>query len=53
MLSLTLNMEQQLNNICRSGYHQLRNIGNIRRYLTSNASKSLVNDKFMYSAFDL
>ena len=25
-----LNMEQQLNNICRSGYHQLHNIGHIR-----------------------
>jgi len=22
-----LNMEQQLNNICRAGYHQLRKIG--------------------------
>jgi len=29
-----LNMEQQLNNICRSGYHQLRNIRYIRHYLT-------------------
>jgi len=38
-----LNMEQQLNNICRAGYHQLRNIGHIRHYLTSDASKSLVN----------
>jgi len=38
-----LNMEQQLNNICRAGYQQLRNIGHIRRYLTSDASKSLVN----------
>jgi len=38
-----LNLEQQLNNICRSGYHQLRNIGHIRCYLTSDASKSLVN----------
>ena len=38
-----LNMEQQLNNICRSGYHQLRNIGHIRHYLSSDASKSLVN----------
>jgi len=36
-----LNMEQQLNNICRAGYHQIRNIGHIRRYLTSDASKSL------------
>ena len=28
-----LNMEQKLNNIYRSSYHQLRNIGHIRRYL--------------------
>jgi len=38
-----LNMEQQLNNLCRAGYRQLRNIAHIRRYLTSDASKSLVN----------
>ena len=38
-----LTMEQQFNNICRYGYHQLRNIGHIRRYLTSDVSKSLVN----------
>ena len=46
-----LNMEQQLNNICRSGYHQLRIIGHIRRYLTGDASKSLVNG-FMISRMD-
>jgi hypothetical protein len=33
-----------LNNISRSGYHQLRNIGHIWRYLTSDANKSLVNE---------
>jgi len=38
-----LNMELRLNNICRAGYHQFSNIGYIRRYLTSDASKSLVN----------
>ena len=38
-----VNMEQQFNNICRAGYHQLRNNGHIRHYLTSDASKSLVN----------
>ena len=38
-----LNMKQQLNTICRSGYHQLSNIEHIRRYLTSDTSKSLVN----------
>jgi len=35
-----VNMEQQLNTICWSGYHQLRNIRHIRCYLTSDASKS-------------
>jgi hypothetical protein len=39
-----MNMEQQVNNVCRSGYYQLRNIGHIRRYLTNHATKSLVND---------
>ena len=38
-----LNMKQQLNSICRAGYHQLRHVGHIRRYLTSDASKSLIN----------
>jgi len=38
-----MNMEQKLNNTCRSGYHQLCNIRQIRRYLTHGATKSLVN----------
>jgi len=38
-----LNMEQQLNTICRSGYHQFRNISHNRRYLTSDASRSPFN----------
>ena len=36
-------MEQQVNAVCRSSYGQLRKIGRIRRYLSSEASKSLVN----------
>ena len=38
-----MNMEQQLNSVYRSGYYQLRNIGHIRRYLTNDATQSLVN----------
>lgn len=38
-----MNMEKHVKNVCRSAYFQLRNIGHIRRYLTRNATKSLVN----------
>ena len=38
-----MNMVQHLNSVCRSGYYQLRNIGHIRRYLTNDATQSLVN----------
>ena len=38
-----MDMEQQVNSVCRSGYAQLRNIGHIRQYLSSEATKSLVN----------
>ena len=36
-------MEQQVNSVCRSAYAQLRSIGHIRKYLTNDATKSLVN----------
>ena len=39
----SMTMEQQVNSICRSCYGQLRNIGHIRRYLTNDATKSMVN----------
>ena len=32
-----------MNSVCMSGYYQLRNIGHIRRYLTNDATQSLVN----------
>ena len=38
-----MSMQQQVNSVSRSGHYQLRNIGHIRRYLTNNATKSLVN----------
>ena len=38
-----LTMDQHINSVCRSGYGQLRNIGHIRRCLTSDSSKSLVS----------
>ena len=43
MFDSTMSMEQQVNALCRSGYGQLRKIGRIRRYLSSEATKSLVN----------
>ena len=42
-LGTTMSMEKQVISICRSGYTQLRNIGRIRRYLTNDATKSLVH----------
>jgi hypothetical protein len=37
-----LSMETNINNICRSGYFHLCNIGRIRKYLTADYTKSLV-----------
>lgn len=39
----TMSTEQRVNNICRAGYAQLRNIGHIRRRLTHDATKSLIH----------
>jgi flagellar biosynthesis chaperone FliJ len=39
----SMTMEKHVNSTCRSCYAQLRNIGHIRRYLTNDATKSLVN----------
>jgi len=38
-----MNMESHINAVCRSCYAQLRQIGQIRQYITSDATKSLVN----------
>lgn len=38
-----LSMESHVNRLCRSAYAQLRNIGHIRRYLTNDATRSLVS----------
>jgi hypothetical protein len=38
-----LTMEKQVNSISKSAYMHLRNIGRIRRYLTSDATKSLIH----------
>ena len=37
-----LTMEKQVNQVCKSAHFHLRSIANIRRYLTSDAAKSLV-----------
>eukprot|EP00919_Chromeraceae_sp_WS-2016_P077025 GHVR01182277.1.p1 GENE.GHVR01182277.1~~GHVR01182277.1.p1 ORF type:complete len:251 (-),score=13.94 GHVR01182277.1:587-1339(-) len=43
MFDSAMNMEKHVQNICRSTYFQLHNIGHIRRYLTGNDTKSLAN----------
>ena len=37
-----LTLEKQINNVSRSCYHQIRNIGRIRRYITTDACRTLV-----------
>jgi hypothetical protein len=39
----TMSMDRQVAAVCRSAFAQLRTIGLIRQYLTSDATKSLVN----------
>jgi hypothetical protein len=38
-----MSMDRQVPAVCRSAFAQLRNIGLIRQYLTSDDTKSLVN----------
>ena len=38
-----LNMSQHVHSVCRTGYYHLKNIGRIRRYLTLDATKTLVH----------
>ena len=38
-----LSMSQHVHSLCRTGYYHLRNIGRIRRYLTLDATKTLVH----------
>ena len=40
----TLNMEQQVNSMCRSCYAQLRNISRMRNYLTAMPANPLLMD---------
>ena len=42
MLDTTLSMDDQVKAVCRT-YAQLRGIGHIRRYLTTDAAKKVVN----------
>ncbi len=46
-----MRLEQHITNLCRSAYHQLHNIYRIRKYLTDNATKSLVH-AFVTSCID-
>ena len=43
LLDSHLDMEQHVNSISRSCYMQIRQIGQIRKYLTVDATKSLIN----------
>ena len=43
LLESNMDMEKQVNAVCRSSYAQLRCIGHIRKYLSYDATKSLVN----------
>ena len=38
-----LNMSHHVHSVCRTGYYHLRNIGRIRRYLTLDATKTIVH----------
>ncbi len=42
-LDSKVNMDQHIIAVCKSGYGQLRQIGHIRKYLNTDAAKSLVN----------
>lgn len=42
-LESKMSMNQHVNSICRSGFVQLQQKGHIRKYLTADAIKSLVN----------
>ncbi|WP_419629831.1 hypothetical protein, partial [Thiolapillus sp.] len=41
-LSSNLSMEKHVTNVCRSAYVEIRRISNIRHYLTTDATKTLV-----------
>jgi hypothetical protein len=43
LLDCHMSMEKHVNSVCRSARFQLRNISHIRRYLTMDATKSLVH----------
>ena len=43
MLDSKMDMEQHIKSVCRSCYGQIRQIGHIRKFLTCDATKMLVN----------
>ena len=47
----TMRLEQHIVGVCKRAYHQLHNIYRIRKYLTENATKSLVH-AFITSRLD-
>ena len=42
LVDKSLSMERQVNQVCKSASYHLHNIGSIRRYLTTDATKALV-----------
>ena len=42
-LDSKMDMEQHVNSVCKSCFRQLRQIGHIRQYLTTDATNALVN----------
>ena len=51
MFDSVMNMDAQVTAICKSAYHQLHNIGCIRRYLTADVTAQLVH-AFVTSRLD-
>ena len=43
ILDSTMSMEKQVNSVTRSAYHMLYKISRIRRYLSEDVTKTLVN----------
>ena len=48
-LDSKMNMDKHINTVCRSGYMQLRQIGHIRKYLTTDAKKSFITKTYLYN----
>ena len=43
----SLSMREQVNKVCQSAYFEIRRIDSIRRYLTTEATKTLVTSRVL------